>query len=71
MFVNHVDTRGILPTYEDFCVVYKENGIQNKNIFKYPCHVSIKICEILVIDTRMVSKEEPYEFNIGGQFDTQ
>lgn len=34
------------------------SGIENKNIIKYTYPIGIKLCEVLIIDTRMVSKKE-------------
>ena len=44
---NHINTMAILPRYDYSCMIYiNSNGVEDKNIAKYPYHVGIKMCEI-------------------------
>ena len=44
--------------YEGNCMVCRPNWYKKQNAIKYPCPPGIKKCEILIIDNRMVSKED-------------
>jgi hypothetical protein len=44
---NHINTMAILPRYEYSCMIYiNSNGVEDKNVAKYPYHAGIKKCEI-------------------------
>jgi hypothetical protein len=43
------------------------NGIENKSNFKHPYPIGIKECQILNIDTRMISKKRIPGQHIFGQ----
>ena len=51
------DARVILTGYEGSYLVYIPEWCQNNNIVKYPYPIGIIKCEILIIDTQMVSKK--------------
>ena len=50
------DTRVILTRYEGSDLVYIPELYRNKNIVKFPHPIGIIKCEILIVDTQMVSK---------------
>ena len=56
--LNHIDTRKIVPTYEGSCMVYRPKWHRKFFTIKYSYPTGIKKCEILIIDTPMVSKED-------------
>ena len=60
---SHIDTRSILLGYEGlglkvFAWYVDLNGIKNKNSVKHPYPNGIEKCEILIIETWMVSKRD-------------
>ena len=54
--LTHIDTRMLLPKYEGSCMAYRPKWYQNKNAITYPYPTGIKNYEILIIETRTVSK---------------
>ena len=57
--LNHIGTRVILSRYEGSCMLYRPKWYpKKKQPFIYPYHAGIKNCEILIIDTPMVPKED-------------
>ena len=55
--LNCIDTRAILPWYEGSCTVYTPEWYQIQNILKNPYPTGIKKCDILIVDTRILSKK--------------
>jgi hypothetical protein len=55
--LNHIDTRAILRRCDGSWYI-DPNGFGNTYTVKYPYPTGIKICEILIIDTQMVSKKD-------------
>ena len=53
-----IDTRAILPRYEDSCMVHTSKGYWKQN-FSQSIHTLLisKKCTVLIIDTRMVLKK--------------
>ena len=58
--LNHIDARVVLPKYEGYEWYVDLNGIINQNILNYyPYTTNIKkIYDILIVDNRMVSKND-------------
>ena len=58
IILNHIDSRMILPRYGN-------SYIEPNDIMKYPYLAGIKTCEILIKDTKMVSKKRQHQSNTG------
>ena len=56
--LNHIDTRVILPRYENFGVICKPKSYQKQNYRHIPIPIPVKKYEILIIDTQRVSKTD-------------
>jgi hypothetical protein len=54
--LNHINTKAILPKYDESCMVYTPECIQNQNTFIYPYPTGIKKYIILIVDSQMVLK---------------
>ena len=55
IILNHIDVSMILPRYEGSSMLYRPNGIGNKNTIKYPYSTNVQTQnESMIIDIQMV-----------------
>ena len=61
--LNYIDTRGILPRYEDSCMVYRPEWYWKQKYCQIPIPYVYYKCEILILDTQMVLKKRRYQID--------